>query len=75
MHTSVLDHYCFKILCLDYEARQSYVALKLAVLGSAVPLTNGKYVTGFAKRDLFDKLQKLSLAAIQVPLGLPFIVT
>ena len=43
MHTSVLDHYCFKILCLDYEARQSYVALKLAVLGSAVPLTNGKY--------------------------------
>ena len=33
------------------------------------------YVTGFAKRDLFDKLQKLSLAAIQVPLGLPFIVT
>ena len=43
MHTSVLDHYCFKILCLYYEARQSYVALKLAVLGSAVPLTNGKY--------------------------------
>ena len=26
-------------------------------------------VTGFVKRDLFDRFSKLSLAAIQVPLG------
>ena len=54
MHTSVLDHYCFKILCLDYEARQSYVALKLAVLGSAVRLNNGKYYANISVQENQD---------------------
>ena len=62
MHFQMACDIELKILLVD--ACYASIILKCSV-----------YVTGFAKRDLFDNLQKLSLAAIQVPLGLPFIVT